>query len=250
MQLVNPQQHVGSNVRFRSQGANKHFGRGKLLRIEGKCAIVKPFQRHRQEVRIPLAEVHTWAAGNFERQLMTSDTRGGTPTVALAAETEGPWIVADTTNIRFFVSPWSGFKPELNRAKVYQRLRSANHAASVLRRRPTSDIGTVEVLTVSEAEDLIKQRYHAGDTAAEQEQPQVIQVPEPQPQGLDLVNAAPDQLRAASEILRRMADAEAMHREAALELEKVRREWQSLQEQIAADAQAAQPRPSPGIDPT
>lgn len=64
MLLQDPQQHIGRNVRIRSHGRSQHFARGRLVSVEGKYAVVQLFHRHRQLERVPLEDIHTWAAGN------------------------------------------------------------------------------------------------------------------------------------------------------------------------------------------
>ncbi len=128
MLLQDPQKHIGSNVRIRPHGRRRHFGRGRLIGIEGKQAVVQPFQRHRQLERVPLEDIHTWAAGNAQpmetpNQPTSSQTPAEVPPTppppAQTAPTgdklftDGPWVVADVTNAKFFVSSWAGFKPEL-----------------------------------------------------------------------------------------------------------------------------------------
>jgi len=232
MQIVNPREHVGCNVRIRPHGSSPHFGRGRLLGIEGQCGIVKPFQRHRKEERIPLDDIYSWAAGNTQPAGVSKMEGVGAEPDKDRAEspTQDLWVVADVDNVQFFVSTWAGFKPELNRAKLYDRLRSVNHAASVIRGRRTGLVGTIKVLTTVEAEALIRDRYHAEPTpaATPTAPPAVLTVD-------FLTKASPDDMRLASDILKRMADAEAMHREAAAELERVHTEWRQLQSRIKTD---------------
>lgn len=76
MQLTDPRLFIGSYARMRPRDGNKHFGRGRLVRIAGKFGIVQPLQRHRQLHRVPLADLHTWTAGNIARRETTlSDTQ-------------------------------------------------------------------------------------------------------------------------------------------------------------------------------
>lgn len=235
MQIANPQEHVGCNVRMRPHNGQKHFGRGRLVRIEGQYGVVRPFQRHRKEERVPLSDLHTWAAGNpvnMEEQQNNSST----PAAVGDAVTEDAWVVADLDNARFYASPWAGFKPELNRAKVYTNLSGANHAAAMLRRRPAGEVGKITILTVQEAEQFFQERSH----------PQLFEPPAPAapPQAAsllpDLSKASPEDLRAAAGILARLADAEAMHREASAELQKVQTQWQELASRISSPQPAGE----------
>jgi hypothetical protein len=66
MQLENPQQYVGSYVRIRPHNGNRHFGRAKLIEVEGRFAVVKPFG-HGKEERVPVTDLHSWASGNVTR---------------------------------------------------------------------------------------------------------------------------------------------------------------------------------------
>ncbi|MCE5327857.1 MAG: hypothetical protein LLG01_15735 [Planctomycetaceae bacterium] len=245
MQLANPHQHVGSNVRIRSHGSSQHFGRGRLLRVEGQFGIVQPFQRHRKEERVPLTDLHTWSAGNVNHPQQPQSSQKpqqpekAEPVIQSATQVEqaiqdGPWIVADVDNVRFFVSTYRGFKPELNRARRYDVERAANHSASLLRLRRGSEVGRIEVLTVEQAQQIIQDRY--------QDRP-VQLAPEPQaPEqavsaSLSLASfskASPDNIRLAADILKRMADAEGMYREALADLEKIRAEWRQLEERITS----------------
>ncbi len=225
-----------------------------LVGIEGKQAVVQPFQRHRQLERVPLEDIHTWAAGNAQpmetpNQPTSSQTPAEVPPTPPAQTaptgdklfTDGPWVVADVTNARFFVSSWAGFKPELNRARVYDNLRGANHCATIVRKSRVEDLGKVRVLTVQEAQEFLQERFHP--TAAASETPQTpAEPPAPSRQtvpGINVAELSPEDLRVASDILRRMAEAEAMYREASVELQKVQGEWCQLARKIAGSAAEA-----------
>lgn len=235
MLIENPEQYIGSNIRIRSHGRNQHFGRGRLVGVEGRHAIVQPFQRHRQLERVPLEDVYTWAAGNpqFMQTPLKISSRTSVANEDLAVE--GPWVVADVVNAKFFVSTWAGFKPELNRAKIYKNLRGANHCAGTVRKSRAEDIGEVRVLSVQEAQRFLQERFHPAVVAPVAPQPPAEPL-QPVAPPFDLTAANPEDLRQAADILHRMAEAEAMHREASAELQKVRIEWRQLEQKIAHPA--------------
>ncbi|MCE5280302.1 MAG: hypothetical protein ABFD92_07670 [Planctomycetaceae bacterium] len=248
MHLHNPHEHIGSNVRIRSHGSSQHFGRGRLIRIEGQFGIVQPFQRHRKKERVPLTDLHTWAAGNVNHPQpppsseQPQQPEKAEPVIQTATQQVeqaiqgGPWIVADVDNMRFYVSPYHGFKPELNRARLFGAQRSANHSASMLRASRGAELGEIQVLTPPQAQQLLQDRY--------QDRPvDVAQAPGPStassPSLARFSKASPDDIRLAADILKRMADAEAMYRESLADLEKIRSQWRQLEERIMSQ----EPRP-------
>lgn len=238
MRLADPQQHIGGNVRIRSHGSSQHFGRGRLVGVEGGYGLVRPFGRHRQTERVPLSDIHTWAAGNAAARGDAAVTQASAAEQPAAeVQPEELWVVADVENVRFFASTWGGFKPELSRARIYERLRSAVLAAGRLANR--QNVGRLEVLTVEQAKQLIQSRYPRTQPPSVAPPAEPAPAPNHQPTRMDLSQASPDDLRLASQLLARLADAEAMHREASTELVRVRSEWQALEQKLLTAAMEA-----------
>lgn len=55
---------IGDYVRIQPSGSEKHFGRGRVVGIEGTYALVLPLHRHRHSERFLLSHLLPWKSAN------------------------------------------------------------------------------------------------------------------------------------------------------------------------------------------
>lgn len=230
---LNPMpQHLGkrSLVRVRPQAIPGwswgHYGRGRLISVDGDYAYVKPLGRgrHREVVRHKLSDLRPWRSG-FDSVVAV---KGGSFVLPV---TEDKFIIVDKTNWRAFAGH-GNFYPELSRAKIYTGDGAATGAMKRMAQYgPGCDLA---VLLVEDAERLWQEHFHPASpepaqpaTSGQQMVDSTACAP-PSPAMLQAGEFDPDKLREMSHAAKDLADKLDTYRMAKDDYEESLARWKAI----------------------